>query len=162
MDGFELLCTRRSIRSYSNEVIPDDIITEIVKAGKLAATANNVQPWDIIVIKNREIKDKIAEITDYGKFIKKAPLCIIVFSEDTKYYLEDGCAATQNILLAARYFGIGTCWVAGDKKIYADKIRDLCGLKPGTKLISIIPMGYPASPNGFRERKIKKEGFKII
>ena len=82
-------------------------------------------------------------MTDYGKFIKDAPVCIAVFCKDTKYYLEDGSAATTYILLAAKAFGLGSCWIAGDKKFYAEKIRKYLNVPEGYKLISLISIGYP-------------------
>lgn len=107
MNTIEVLKTRRSIRRYINKPIPDEIIKDIIDCARLAPTANNKQPWLFVVIKDKKLKEKIAELTDYGKFIKQADCCIAVFCEDTKYYLEDGSAATENILLAAWYYGIG-------------------------------------------------------
>jgi nitroreductase len=75
----------------------------------------------------------------YRRLVQNRILC-----RDTKYYLEDGSAATENILLAARAHGLGSCWVAGDKKPYAAEIYRLVGAPPGYKLISLIPIGYPA------------------
>jgi nitroreductase len=69
---------------------------------------------------------------------------VVVLCKDTKYYLEDGSAATQNILLAARAHGLGSCWVAGDKKPYASDICRLVGAPPIYKLVSLIPIGNPA------------------
>jgi nitroreductase len=162
MDGLKMVYSRRSIRKFSSKLIDEDIISKIVKAGKLAATANNVQPWEIVVIKDNNVKEQIAQKTDYGKFIKNAPLCIAVFCEDIKYYLEDGSAATQNILLAARYFDIASCWIAGDKKPYAETIREICNVKKGYKLISLIAAGYPLNNDVFKEKKIKNSEFTII
>ena len=64
-------------------------------------------------------------------------------AKNTKYYLEDGAAATENILLAATELGLGSCWVAGDKKSYADKVLSFLGVPGGYKLISLIAIGYP-------------------
>jgi nitroreductase len=67
-----------------------------------------------------------------------------VFCRETKYYLEDGCAATCSILLAAWAHGLGSCWIAGDKKAYAGKIRELLGVAENHKLVSLISIGYSA------------------
>ena len=86
----------------------------------------------------------VAAITDYGSFIAQAAACIVVLCKETKYYLEDGCNASQNILVAARAHGLGTCWVAGDKKPYAERIRRMVGAPDGYKLISLLAVGHPA------------------
>jgi nitroreductase len=144
MDAIEVLKTRRSVRAYTRAPVPRKIIEDIVDCGRLAPTANNVQPWEFVVITDPELLRRIAVITEYGKFIADAPVCVVVLSRDTKYYLEDGSAATENILLAARAHGLGSCWVAGDKKPYASEICRLVGAPRGYKLVSLIPIGYPA------------------
>jgi len=144
MDAIEVLKTRRSVRAYTRAPVPRKIIEDIVDCGRLAPTANNVQPWEFVVVTDPERLRRIAVITDYGKFIADAPVCVAVLSRDTKYYLEDGSAATENILLAARAHGLGSCWVAGDKKPYVTEICRLVGAPRGYKLISLIPIGYPA------------------
>ena len=144
MDAIEVLKTRRSVRAYSSEPVPKSIIEDVIDCGRLAATANNRQPWEFVVVKEPAMLRQIAGITDYGKFIGEASACVVVLSKDTKYYLEDGSAATENILLAARAHGLGSCWVAGDKKSYAQDICRLVGAPLGYKLVSLIPVGHPA------------------
>ena len=144
MDAIEVLKTRRSVRAYRREPVPREIIEDIIDCGRLAATAVNIQPWEFVVVTNAGLLRSIAQATDYGKFIADAPVCVVVLCKDTKYYLEDGSAATENILLAARAHGLGSCWVAGDKKAHASQICHLVGAPRGYKLISLIPIGYPA------------------
>ena len=79
MDAMECLKTRRSIRAYTNEPVPQEVIEDIVDAGRLAATANNLQPWHFIVVTDLEMRRRIAGICEYGKFIADAPVCIVVF-----------------------------------------------------------------------------------
>lgn len=151
-EAIKVLKERRSIRKYLKKEVPDNIVDEIIDCARFAPTAINIQPWEFIVVKDEEKKKKIAEITDYGKFIKEASVCVAVFCENTKYYLEDGSAATTYILLAAKAFGLGSCWVAGDKKAYADEIRVFLGVPEGYKLVSLISIGYPAE-NPVKEKR---------
>jgi nitroreductase len=144
MDAIEVLKTRRSVRAYTNAPVPRETIEDIIDCGRLAATAINIQPCEFVVVTEPEMLRRIAETTDHGKFIAQAPACVVVLCGDTKYYLEDGSAATENILLAARAHGLGSCWVAGDKKPYASDICRLVGAPRGYKLVSLIPIGYPA------------------
>lgn len=138
-----MLKTRRSVRTFIERNIPDEIINDIIDCGRLAPTANNIQPWVFVVVKNKELKNKIAEITDRnGKFISQAGVCVAIFCEEVKYYLEDGVSATENILLAATYYGFGSCWVAGDKKPYAENIRNLLNVPQNYKLVSLVAIGY--------------------
>src|SRR5512139_2074800 len=116
MDAIECMKTRRSIRTFLDDPIPRAVVEDIVECGRLAATANNLQPWVFIAVGDPLLRKQLAAVTDYGKFIAEAPVCIAVFCSNTKYFLEDGSAATQNILNAARAHSLGSCWVAGHQK----------------------------------------------
>lgn len=153
MDAIECIKERRSVRQYSAEPISQDILRELIDCARLAPSANNIQPWGFIVLTEKASLRKVSEVTDYGSFIKSAAACIIVCCKDTKYYLEDGCAATENILLAAKAFGIGSCWIAGDKKNYAEEIKNMFGIPKTMKIVSIVSLGYPKQeikPHGKR------------
>ncbi len=142
MDAIEVLQKRRSIRKYLDRPVSKKDMETIIDCARLAATARNEQPWEFVVVTDRNMRKTLADITEYGKFIADAPVCVCVFCRDTKYYIEDGSAATQNILLAARALGLGTCWVAGDKKPYAAKVGEILGVPAGYRLMSFIPIGY--------------------
>jgi len=144
MDAIEAIKTRRCIRAYTEQSVAREIIEDVIDCGRLAATARNEQPWEFVVLTDPNQLQRIANKTDYGQFIADAALCILVLCKDTKYYLEDGSAASQNILVAARAHGLGACWVAGDKKKYADEICREIGAPKGYKLVSMIPIGHPA------------------
>jgi nitroreductase len=144
MDAIEALRTRRSVRAYQGRTVPREIIEEIVDCGRLAPSANNAQPWEFVAVTDAAALRRIARVTDYGSFIAQAQVCVVVLSRNTKYYLEDGSAATENILLAAHAHGLGSCWVAGDKKPYAEEICRLVGAPQGSKLVSLVPIGFPA------------------
>ena len=122
--------------------------------GRLAATARNVQPWEFVVVTDPAMRSRLAQINDFGKFIEQAPVCIVVLCVDTKYYIEDGSAATQNILVAAHAHGLGTCWVAGDKKPYADEIRSAVGAPANFKLVASIALGYPEQVPAPEKRRL--------
>jgi nitroreductase len=144
MDAIEAIKTRRSVRVYQPRPIPKEILEDLIDCARLAPTARGVEPWEFIVVTDPAMRRWIASTTDYGPFIADAAACIAVLCRDTKYYLEDGCAATENILIAARAHGLGSCWVAGDKKPYAPAICEKLGAPPGYRLISLVALGYPA------------------
>ena len=155
MEAIEALKTRRSKRKFLPTPVPKGVIEDIIDCGRLAPSAVNIQPVEFIVVSKGEIRKKIAEMTDYGRFIAEAPVCIVIFSRQTKYYLEDGSAATENILLAAHSHGLGACWVAGDKKLYSEKVRQLLGAPQNFKLITLIPLGYSKEEPKPAKRKLK-------
>ena len=143
MGTFDSISKRASVRVYQSKTIEKSLLEKLVDAGRRAPTARAVEPWEFVVITNNDILKKLGEIATSGSFIKDAASCIVIFCKDTKYYLEDGCAATENILLAAQDLGLGACWVAGDKKPYAGEISKLLGAPSDLKLVSLIPLGRP-------------------
>ena len=157
MEFFDVLKNRKSVREYSEKTVEKVLLEKIVDAGRLAATARNEQPWKFIVTSDKEILEKICSMCPNGPFIKDAPHLIAVFSKDTKYYLEDCSAATQNILLTIEALGLGGCWVAGDKKDYIEDIRKIFNVSDGYKLVSMISVGYPKKPQNPKAKKTIEE-----
>ena len=145
MDAIEAIRKRASVRSYKRDPVPREVLEEIVGCGSRAPSAMGVHPWHFVVVTEKALLRKIAASTDYGRFIADAPACIVVLCEEGEYYLEDGCAAAENILIAVTAHGLGACWVAGDKKDYADEIRDMVGAPRSHRLIALLPLGYPTS-----------------
>lgn len=157
MDALECIKTRRSVREYSGKSMEKNILERIVDAGRLAPTANNIQPWEFVVMTKKELLERLGAIANYGGFIRDAAACILIFCRDTKYCLEDGCAATENMLLAAQSLGIGACWVAGDKKAYAEEVRVIAGAPEGYRLVSMISLGYPKAEARARPKRRLEE-----
>ncbi len=150
MDLLEIIKKRRSVRQYTEKSIPKDALLSIIDAGRFAPTARNVQPWEFVAITDKIMLKKIADLAENGRFVSEAAACIAVFCTDTKYYLEDGSAATENILLAAANLGIGSCWVAGDKKPYCAQISGLLNVPVSLKLVSLVALGFPESEEVFK------------
>ena len=157
MDAMTALMTRRSVRQFDGRPVPREALEKIVDAGRLAATARNEQPWEFVVVTQPERLRMFAALTDYGRFMAEAGACIVVFCKDTKYYLEDGCAATENLLGAATALGIQSCWVAGDKKAYAPAVAKLAGVPEGYKLISLVVLGYETKPASMPKKRALKD-----
>ncbi|BAI61511.1 nitroreductase [Methanocella paludicola SANAE] len=144
MDFTDIIKSRRSIRRYQDMAIPQKDLDDVLTCARLAPTAINIQPWLIGCITDKALLQQLAETADHGKFIRGAAACFVVFCEkDQKYYLEDGCAATMNIIYACAAKGISTCWVAGDKKAYVDDVRKMFNVPEQYTLVSMVPAGYP-------------------
>ena len=146
MDFFKTVEERCSTRKFSGGPVPREALEAIVDAGRLAPTARNEQPWEFVAVTDRLRLKELAGLTDHGKFIAEAGACLAVLSRPTKYYLEDGCAATENILLAATARGFQTCWVAGDKKPYGPDVCRFLGAPPDFTLVSLVAIGHAVEP----------------
>lgn len=157
MDLFDAIKQRKSVREYSDKTIEKELIEKIIDAGRLAATARNEQPWEFIITSDKSKMEHISGMCPNGPFIKDASHLIALFSKDTKYYLEDCSAATQNMLLAIEALGLGGCWIAGDKKDYAVKIQEMFNVPAGYRLASMVSVGYPKKPSFPKSKRNVKE-----
>ena len=159
--ALDVIMSRKSVRSYTEEAIPAEKVEVLLKAAMAAPTAMNVQPWRFVVVTDQEVKDKLAG--PRGGMIAKAPLVIVVCGETTFmrkpwgqpdaepvemeniFWYEDCAAATENLLLAAEALGLGAVWTAGYPA--ADRMQpaiDALELPDNVKPFCIIPIGYPA------------------
>ena len=154
MEVFEAIKSRRSIRKYTKDPVPEDLIVKILDAGRWAPSASNRQPWSFIVLKDEEVRRKVAEATTYGKFLAEAPLgiAVVVDPQASTHPVEDGAIASQNMLLAAHALGLGACWIGSYNSFYEEKIKTILSIPKNKRLLSIISIGFPAeSPTKTRK-----------
>ena len=158
MDVLDAIHKRRSRRGFSRKPIETATLVEISEAGRWAPTARGEEPVEMIVVTNPGTLQELGKIAPNGSFLAVSSAAIVVISRPAKYYLEDGCAATTTILLAATAREIASCWVAGDKKPYCSRILKLLKAPADYKLVSIIALGYPVGeePEGVRRRPLEE------
>jgi nitroreductase len=148
---------RHSIRKFKPEPVNEQAIADAIECARHAPTAMNIQPWLFGVVKDKATLKKIADLADHGRFISDAAVCFAVFGEKkAMYYLEDCCAATENLIIALQAYGIGSCWVAGEKKAYAETVRRLLNVPDGYTLVSLVPAGLPADLTITQKKDLKK------
>lgn len=146
----DIIFNRRSIRKYQNKTVEKEKIEKILRAAMQAPSAVNQQPWDFIVVQNKDTLNKLAGISPYSKMVADAPLAIVVLGNEDRMRLQnhweqDLAAATQNILLEAVYLGLGAVWLGvAPAEERMDYIRDIFGLSKKIRPFCVIPIGYPA------------------
>ncbi len=150
MDAMKAILTRRSVRKYSNKEISDGLINELIESGISAPSAGNQQPWHFIILDDHKLIDKIPDFHPHAKMILNAQRAIVVCGDldletNKGFWIQDCAAATENILIAARAKGLGSCWLG----VYPRKDR-ISGLRKMLKIplniipFSLISLGYPA------------------
>ena len=130
MDILEVIQTRRSIRKHKPESISEDELNKILEAGRWAPSAGSSQPWKFIVIQSKEIRKNLADALPTGRFISDAPLgiAVVINHGASTRPVEDGAAATQNMLLEAHSLGLGACWIGTygtEKEERGKKVLDI-------------------------------------
>jgi nitroreductase len=141
MDALEAIRRRRSVREYTGDPIPREDLETIVDAGRLAATGNNKQPWDFVVITEREM---IEELKVAARWMEKAGAIIaVVMDKSSRWWLEDGSAAVENMLIASTALGYGSCWLEGNTLPHEEEFKELLGVPEEKRLLTLVPIGVP-------------------
>lgn len=141
MDLFEAIRTRRSIRNYTGDPIPREDLETIVDAARLAPSGSNQQPWDFIVVTDR---DTINQLKIAAGWMDKAGAIIaVVLDPSSRWWLEDGSAAVTNMLLAVTALGYGACWVEGNALPLEGRFKKLLGVPKNKRMPILIPIGVP-------------------
>jgi nitroreductase len=155
METIEILMRRRSIRNYTGQAVERAVIEEIIDCARLAPTAMNDQPWDFIVVTSEDGLRRIPPMIGHGEFIANAAFAVLVLSRPTSYAVEDCCAATENLLIAAEAHGLGGCWVAGTQQPYGPVVAQAFGAPEDRSLIAIVSFGYPAEKPVMEKRALQ-------
>lgn len=142
MDTLEAISKRRSIRRFTGDVIPKTDLETIVNAGRLAATGSNRQPWEFVAVTDRTM---IEQFKTAGAWIAEASAVIVVVMDPaSRWWVEDGAAAIENMLLASTSLGYGACWVEGDALPREAEFKGLLGVPAEKRIMALIPIGVPA------------------
>lgn len=149
MDVFDCIQSRPAVRGFRPDLIPSEVITKILHAGRQAHSQRNRQPWRFVIVQNRETLKQLGALASSGPYIADAPFAIALAVEGAKNPYIDATRAAECLMLAAWAEGIGSCWVGG---IDRPKAKELLGIPDTTELVTIIPFGYPT-----KEEKSKKK-----
>ncbi len=155
--AIENIMTRTSVRTYEpGRDISADTVEMLLRAAMSAPTAVNAQPWKFIVVRNAEVRGRLAEaLPNAGDKLTAAPLTVVVCGDTSKffkpqpeYWVQDCSAATENLLLAAHATGLGAVWCG----VYPDQERvkvcsEALGLDGRFIPLCVVPVGYPAGEN---------------
>ena len=169
-DTIKTLTTRRSVRSYKDTPVPDDVLNEILIAGEYAPSGKDRQPCVMVVVRDKETIKKLSKINaeimgnDIDPFYG-APTVVIVFADSTaNTYLEDGSLVMGNLMNAAASLGVDSCWIHRAKETFeTDEGKALMkkwGLDPKYVGIGNCILGYADGER--RQPSARKDGFVIF
>ena len=141
MDTFLAIASRREVRGYRPEPVPDDVVRRILEAGRVSGSSKNHQPWRFVVVRSGGLLDRLAATVRTPANVAGAPLFVALLVDDHPRASFDGGRAAQSIMLAAWNEGIGSC-----PNGFADEAaaRRLLGVRPEQHLLVGLTFGYPA------------------
>jgi len=158
MEYSELIEKRYSVRAYQSRTIADDVLQQVLESARLAPTAANRQPFQLIVIHTEGREEELSRIYAPAWFVR-APVVIAAVAVpgkgwtrgDGKSYADvDVAIVMDHLILAAADLGLGTCWIGA---FDAEAARDVLGLPDDVEPIAFTPLGYAADLPGRKQRK---------
>ena len=151
MQEAELIKSLRSVRQFSQRQIPDDVLLDILDAGRWTGSAKNSQPWDLIVVKSRENLAALAKCGRYAGHLASATLgiALVMRGDDVATLMDEG-RLMQNLMLAAWAHGVGSCIASIFPQENQKRARELLGIPKDGHLRTMLSIGYPAGPQALR------------
>ena len=146
MDVIQAIKDRRSVRKYTQELISEEQVTQILEAGRWAPSRGNSQPWKFIMLKDTQLRIDLAKAIPNGKFLAEAPLgiAVVVNPKSSKHPEQEGAAAIQNMLLAAHALALGTCWISVHGTDCEENAKPILQIPDDEWLLSVVSVGHPA------------------
>lgn len=173
MDLLEIMKRRRSVRTYTEEVIPEETLLTILQAGLLSASSRAIRPWEFIVVRDRKTLNAMTGCREGAANMLKQAACAIVVianSELTDVWIEDCSIAMANMHLMADHLGVGSCWIQGRLRNAAaggesgktrsseEFLRELLHFPEGFRLEAILSLGVPQKhPDGYELEQLRME-----
>ena len=153
MDTIQTTLDRRSIRRYKRDPIPVGHLRQILESGRQAPSAANRQPWHFIVVGEPELRRQLAEACRSQTWMADAAYILVAVGHpgtSEKWYKVDVAIAVENMVLAARSLGYGTCWIGA---FNPDEVKELCGVPPESEVVVCLALGVPDQSPAARSRK---------
>jgi nitroreductase len=149
---FDVVRTIMAIRDYQPKPISDEVVSRIVDAGRLTASASNHQEWQFVVVREPENLRALGSLVRTGPYIAKSVLAIVVaYEKDSRTGVSDCSRAIQSMLLTAWAEGVGSNWTGFGG---LEGVRNRVGLSDRYEVLAVLPFGYPARPvKGRKKRK---------
>ena len=159
------IMNRRSIRQYTNQTVRDEQVKTLLEAAMCAPSAGNEQPWHFVVIRDRQLLDKVPKYHPHASMIKQASVAILVCADtrlskyDVDYWVQDCAAATENLLVTVQDLGLGAVWLGVyPRQERVAGLRELFNIPEQVIPFALVPVGYPAEhkdeENRYREDRV--------
>ncbi len=162
LDAVELLLTRRSVRKFKKDDVPDELLAKIFEVCRFSPTTRNCQSYYFVLTRDRVKIEKLASLKEKtADPIRQAPLAvaICVDTEKTTRITDDGHIASYHFMLTAKAYGLGTCWIGGMNR---DEAKEILGIPKEHFISTITPLGFPDEIPELHERREASELYKIV
>ena len=157
---------RRSIRTYTDAPVSDAAVDTLLQAAMAAPSANDMRPWDFVVVRDPERRRRLAETHEWSPMCADAPVVIVVVGDPaaSDHWVQDCSAATENLLLTAASLDLGAVWVGVSPRCEREAhVRHVLDIPERLRVLCLIPVGHPAEMKPprtcYEENKVHRETF---
>jgi nitroreductase len=157
-EEIRLLRDLRAVRDYAPDPVPQAALDDILEVARWTGSAENRQPWDLIVVRDAAMREKLAHLAGYADHLAGAPLGIVLVMDNSneEYATHDEGRLCERIMLAAAAHGLGSCigWWMGEAR---EEAKALIGAPADSIVRTVLPIGYPATAGRRFEEELKSE-----
>ena len=144
MDVWDAIRTKRAVRKFTDQPLPDEVVNQILNAGRRSQSSKNSQPWSFIAIRDRDLLQKMSTTGDYMGHVAGAALCVAIVlpttNDRTIWHFFDAGQSASYMQLAAQELGVGSCLGTVYKP---DEVRAILGMPEDQEVRIVISFGYP-------------------
>jgi nitroreductase len=162
----DIFKNRRSVREFTDKEVSEEQIKEILNSAMVAPSGMHKQPWDLIVVKDRNILKKLGSIGMWQKFVSKSSVSIVIVGNpsESDLWLQDCSLVAGHIYLESTNQGLGSCWA----NVYDDEkkeniVRKALDIPSDKRVLCIMAIGYPKkkgiphTESDFIEEKVHRD-----
>lgn len=153
----QIVSSRRSVRKYKADPVPEKDLTAILEAGRLAPSAKNTQNWHFTAVQNAAAREKLVDACSGQAMVGEAPVALVVWAESDRLMSCGQSAASVDcsialsfMMLKATELGLGTCWLGA---FDPEAVKTVLGLPAEATVVSVMPVGYADEAPAARPRK---------
>jgi nitroreductase len=150
MEFYEVIRTRRSVRSFSDTAIPEDVLERVLDAARIAPSGSNRQPTRFVLVRDAAARRALVPLCEGQTFVAQAPMVVVACGRNIHYnrghymgdmaMLVDVSIAFDHLTLAARVEGLGTCWIGSFDNA---ELKEHLGVPADYEVVALTPLGYP-------------------
>ena len=153
MEVYEAVRTVLAVREFQSKPVPDSSVYKIIESARLTASSMNGQPWDFVLVQDRNTLVELGSLVGSGKYTSQAAFAIVVaIDKSSRFGLSDASRAIQSMVLTAWSEGIGSNWAGW---VGMPKVASLLGIPESRDVIAVMPFGYPSHVRNMG-RKLRK------
>jgi len=154
MEFMDVITSRRSIRKYKSDPVPDDLLMRVLEAARHTPSGKNMQPYEFVVVRDPETKGRM----ELNPWVEEAPVVVVgvVDPREGRCAQSDGIIAFEHLILAAVDHGLGACWQGtylGHLGEHEKVLKEALGIPDPLQVVAFTPLGYPAEDPAPRPKK---------